>query len=51
MTTKIRVLICDDHSLFREGLRAILREQPAFEVVGEGRNGLLPRSPSQCLTS
>jgi two-component system response regulator NreC len=40
MSARIRVLICDDHALFREGLRAILREQPAFEVVGEARNGL-----------
>jgi two-component system response regulator NreC len=40
MSRTIRVLICDDHSLFREGLRAILREQPTFEVVGEARNGL-----------
>jgi DNA-binding NarL/FixJ family response regulator len=40
VSARIRVLICDDHSLFREGLRAILREQPAFEVVGEARNGI-----------
>ncbi len=40
MSTKIRVLICDDHALFREGLRAILREQPGFEVVGEAGNGI-----------
>jgi two-component system response regulator NreC len=40
MSAKIRVLICDDHPLFREGLRAILREQPAFEVVGEAKNGI-----------
>ena len=40
MSGRIRVLICDDHPLFREGLRAILREQPAFEVVGEAKNGL-----------
>lgn len=39
MNARIRVLICDDHPLFREGLRAILREQEAFEVVGEARNG------------
>jgi two-component system, NarL family, response regulator NreC len=39
MTTKIRVLLCDDHPLFREGLRAILREGQ-FEVVGEAKNGL-----------
>lgn len=40
MNLKIRVLICDDHPLFREGLRAILRAQPQFDVVGEARNGL-----------
>jgi two-component system response regulator NreC len=40
MSAKIRVLICDDHPLFREGLRAILREQPAFEVAGEARSGI-----------
>jgi two-component system response regulator NreC len=36
---KIRIVICDDHPLFREGLRAILREQALFDVVGEARNG------------
>jgi two-component system response regulator NreC len=40
MRARIRVLICDDHSLVREGLRAILREQLAFEVVGEAGNGI-----------
>jgi two-component system response regulator NreC len=40
MTPKIRVVVCDDHPLFREGLRAILRDQAGFEVVGEARNGL-----------
>ena len=34
MTTK-RLLIVDDHPLFREGLKAILRRDPQFEVVGE----------------
>ena len=40
MSAKIRILICEDHALVRDGLRATLREQPAFEVVGEARNGL-----------
>jgi two-component system, NarL family, response regulator NreC len=40
VSAKIRVLLCDDHALFREGLRAILREQPIFEVVGEAANGI-----------
>ena len=37
---KIRVLLADDHSLFREGLAGILRAQPDFEVVGEAADGL-----------
>lgn len=39
MTAKTRVLICDDHQLFRDGLRAILSTEPAIEVVGDARNG------------
>jgi two-component system response regulator NreC len=35
----IRVVICDDHSLFREGLKSILRGDPAIEVVGEASDG------------
>ena len=37
--TKIRVLLADDHSLFREGLASILNAQPDFEVVGEASDG------------
>ena len=37
---KIRVLLADDHSLFREGLAGILRAQPDFEVIGEAADGL-----------
>jgi DNA-binding NarL/FixJ family response regulator len=35
----IRILLADDQSLFREGLRTLLSLQPAFEVVGEAANG------------
>lgn len=35
-----RVLLVDDHHLFREGLGKILDSQPEFEVVGEATNGL-----------
>ena len=38
--TKTRVLLADDHSLFREGLATILDAQPDFEVVGEAGDGL-----------
>ncbi|MCZ7574539.1 MAG: response regulator transcription factor [Ardenticatenaceae bacterium] len=36
----IRVLVVDDHTLFREGLVGILNGQPDFEVVGEASDGL-----------
>ena len=37
---KIRVLLADDHSLFRKGIAHILNTQPDFEVVGEACDGL-----------
>jgi len=37
---KIRVLLADDHQLFREGLANILNAQPDFEVIGEASDGL-----------
>lgn len=37
--TSIRVLICDDHPVVREGLAAMLRMQPDIEVQGEAANG------------
>ncbi|MBZ5605070.1 MAG: response regulator transcription factor [Acidobacteriia bacterium] len=33
------VLICDDHALFREGVKTILNSQPEFEVVAEAEDG------------
>lgn len=36
---KIRVLIADDHQLFRDGLRALLLSAPEMEVVGEASTG------------
>jgi DNA-binding NarL/FixJ family response regulator len=35
----IKILIVDDQSLFREGLKTLLAVQPDFEVVGEAANG------------
>jgi DNA-binding NarL/FixJ family response regulator len=37
---KIRVLLADDHALFREGLANILNQQVDFEVIGEASDGL-----------
>ena len=39
MNEKIRVLICDDHTMFREGLKALLQNEAGVEVVGEAENG------------
>lgn len=36
----IRVLLVDDHSIVRQGIRRILEEQPGIEVVGEAEDGL-----------
>ena len=36
----IRVLLADDHQLFREGIASILSAQPDCEVVGEAGDGL-----------
>ena len=35
-----RVLIADDHAMFREGLRAVLERQSDLRVVGEAGDGL-----------
>jgi DNA-binding NarL/FixJ family response regulator len=35
----IRVLIADDHTLFRDGLRALLASIPDIEVLGEASSG------------
>ena len=40
MALQIRVLLVDDHALFREGLAGILSSQPDIEVVGEAEDGL-----------
>src|SRR5689334_22532505 len=37
---RIRVLIADDHSVLREGLRMVLELQPDVEVAGEAADGL-----------
>lgn len=36
---KIRILITDDHALFREGLRALFAASPDIEVAGEAADG------------
>lgn len=40
MNRPIRVLLVDDHTLFRSGIKALLQRQEDFEVVGEAGDGL-----------
>ena len=37
---QVRVLLADDHALFREGLAGIINNQPDMQVVGEANDGL-----------
>lgn len=36
---KVRILLADDHTVMRAGLRALLERQPNLEVVGEADDG------------
>jgi len=36
----IRILLVDDHSLFRSGIKALLESQQGFDIVGEASDGL-----------
>jgi DNA-binding NarL/FixJ family response regulator len=37
---RLRVLLVDDHALFREGLAGIIAHQPDMKIVGEAGDGL-----------
>jgi DNA-binding NarL/FixJ family response regulator len=37
--SRIRILLVDDQTLFREGLRTLLSVQPDFEIAGEAADG------------
>jgi two-component system response regulator NreC len=36
---KIRILLTDDHTLFRQGIKTLISAEPDMEVVGEASNG------------
>ena len=39
MADKKRILLVDDHPLFRAGLKALLVDNPSFEIIGEAGDG------------
>lgn len=39
MNRELRLLIVDDHPIFRRGLREIIGERPDFRIVGEASDG------------
>jgi len=39
MENKLKIVLADDHTILREGLRALLTSDPDFEIVGEARDG------------
>ena len=39
MNEKVRIVLVEDHTILREGLRALLSADPKFEIVGEAADG------------
>ena len=37
--SRVRLLLADDHRMFRQGLRELIERKTKFEVVGEARTG------------
>lgn len=40
MSECIKVVICDDHNIFRQGIKAALGQTPDIEIIGEAENGM-----------
>jgi DNA-binding NarL/FixJ family response regulator len=46
MKKQYRIVIAEDHTILREGLKSLLRADPAFDIVGEAEDG---RDAIQCV--
>src|SRR5208283_4192302 len=46
----VRIVIADDHTIFRDGLRRLLEVEPGLEVVGEAADGAEAVSQTRALT-
>lgn len=49
-TAPLRVLLVDDHALFRAGIASLLASRPEIEVVGEAQNGQEALEAARSLT-
>ncbi len=38
-STNVRIVLIDDHQLFREGVKRILEMEPGFDIVADGEDG------------
>lgn len=39
MSDKVKIILADDHQLFRKGIKALLEENPDFNIIGEAEDG------------
>ena len=39
MDKKVSIVLAEDHTILREGLRALLSADPKFEIIGEAADG------------
>jgi len=44
-----RLLLCDDHRIFREGLKTLLEKKPGYEVIAEAADGPAAVASAQSL--
>ena len=50
MPDRLRILVADDHPVFRDGLRALLGRLPSIELVGEAADGDAAVTMAEVLT-
>ena len=48
---KIHILLADDHTILRAGLKMMLNAQPDMEVVGEAQDGRQAHSGGSALAA
>jgi DNA-binding NarL/FixJ family response regulator len=39
VTTPIRIILADDHEIFRDGFKVMLKKQPSVQLIAEAANG------------